>query len=172
MRTRSGLIFIAAILFAAVALWAWFVFTGDDFTGEKGPPSEPVAVPTFVDVSLEAGVVFQHESGARGQKYNPETFGPGAGWIDYDGDDRLDLLLVNGNRLEGPRESGIVSRLLRNTGDGRFEDVTAAAGLAVPLYGMGFPPFERISGSISAFRARIWIPSRSGPCWKGSPTRP
>jgi hypothetical protein len=103
----------------------------------RGPgPARPRVV--FTDVTAEAGIDSRHESGARGRLLNPETFGPGAGWLDYDGDGLPDLLLVNGNVLEGPPDPLATSRLSRNRGGGRFEDVTAAAGLAVPLYGMGF----------------------------------
>src|SRR5262249_20393838 len=48
------------------------------------------------------------------------------------------LLLVNGNSLQGGLDPRVTCRLFRNLGHGRFEDATAAAGLAVPLYGMGF----------------------------------
>src|SRR5690606_22014626 len=46
----------------------------------------------FTDITEPAGLRFRHDSGARGKKYNPETFGPGAGWIDYDVDGHIDLL--------------------------------------------------------------------------------
>ena len=38
----------------------------------------------LIDVTSEAGIAFRHESGARGEMLNPETFGPGAGFLDYD----------------------------------------------------------------------------------------
>ena len=70
--------------------------------------------------------------------FNPETFGPGAGWFDFDGDGRLDLLCINGNVLRGSPDPAKVAALYHNRGDGTFEDVTARAGLDVPIYGMGF----------------------------------
>ncbi len=102
------------------------------------PPAGPTSGPPFTDVTAAAGIDFTHESGARGEKLNPETFGPGAGWFDHDGDGLLDLLLVNGNVLRGEPDPAARSKLYRNLGDGRFEDVTAAAGLDVAFYGMGF----------------------------------
>src|SRR5882672_10978163 len=42
---------------------------------------------------------------------------------DFDGDGRTDLYVVNSGR-------GSANRLFRNRGDGRFEDVAAAAGVA------------------------------------------
>ncbi len=52
----------------------------------------------------------------------------GACFFDYDGDGKPDLFLV--------ASDGGKSRLLHNVGDGRFEDVTAKAGLA--SVGVGF----------------------------------
>ncbi|MCZ6792175.1 MAG: FG-GAP-like repeat-containing protein [Planctomycetota bacterium] len=133
-RTTSLALGIAVILTlgsgAALLLWG-------PWRGNGSPPAGPPRGVPFRDVSAEAGIRFRHESGARGKKYNPETFGPGATWLDYDGDDRVDLLLVNGNVLEGPVDPAAVSRLYRNLGDGRFEDVTEPAGLALPFYAMG-----------------------------------
>ncbi|HKD99504.1 MAG TPA: CRTAC1 family protein, partial [Planctomycetota bacterium] len=62
----------------------------------------------------------------------------------YDGDGRLDLLFVNQRRWPGheadypsPASRPATPRLYRNAGDGRFEDATEAAGLAVEMCGMG-----------------------------------
>lgn len=92
----------------------------------------------FSDVTAAAGIRFQHESGARGKVFNPETFGPGGGWLDHDGDGRLDLLLVNGNLLGSRLDESIRPILYRNSGDGRFEDVSARLGLSRAFYAMGF----------------------------------
>jgi hypothetical protein len=92
----------------------------------------------FVDVAREAGVTFRHTSGRSGRLYLPETFGAGCAFLDYDRDGRLDLFLVNGAALPGyPRKGPFYPALYRNRGDGRFEDVTRRAGLAVERYGMG-----------------------------------
>jgi hypothetical protein len=77
-------------------------------------------------------------SGASGRYYLPETMGAGCTVLDYDGDGDLDLFLVNSARLPG--DSGkepAYPALYRNKGDGRFEDVTRAAGLASERYGLG-----------------------------------
>ena len=60
--------------------------------------------------------------------------GFGAGWIDYDNDGNLDLLVVNG-AVRGRERAGEVgfgqpNQLFRNLGDGAFEEVSAQAGLA------------------------------------------
>jgi tetratricopeptide (TPR) repeat protein len=131
-RRRILLSSVTVLVLALAGLAAWLL---------RGPSRLPrSAAPRVVltDVTAEAGIDFQHESGARGRFLNPETFGPGAGWLDYNGDGLPDLLLVNGNVLEGPPEPRPACALYRNKGGGRFEDVTAAAELVEPLYGMGF----------------------------------
>ena len=92
----------------------------------------------FTDVTTVVGVKFQHEAGATGKKWYPETMGAGGGFVDYDGDGSQDILLVNGRRWPAKRQEPEPSmRLFRNQGDGTFIDVTQASRLNVPLYGMG-----------------------------------
>ncbi|MCK7592992.1 CRTAC1 family protein [Pseudomarimonas salicorniae] len=108
----------------------------------REPPkgTELPALP-FVDVTSEAGIDFVHRSGATGERLLPETMGGGVAWLDHDGDGLEDLLLVDSGPWPGAAgyaEWPGALRLYRNRGDGRFEDVTAAAGLAgVKSYGMG-----------------------------------
>ena len=92
----------------------------------------------FVDITNGSGISFHHTNGATGKRFMPETTVGGAAWIDCDGDGRLDLYLVNGNEhpdVGGP--GGVGNVLYRNLGDGRFEDVTAAAGVGDRGYGSG-----------------------------------
>lgn len=90
---------------------------------------------TYVDVTAAAGIDFRHENGASGKKYLPETMGSGVGMLDYDGDGDQDLLFVQSNHWNGARNATM--RLYRNDGGWSFRDVTEAAGLDVPCYGMG-----------------------------------
>jgi hypothetical protein len=132
---------------AGVALWvAALPLAGcrrDD--PEPVKPAAPAATPpvpvTFRDVTREAGIAFVHNSGAYGRKYLPETMGSGLAFLDYDGDGRQDLFLVNGSdwreRRAGKGGRKSTQALYRNRGDGTFEEVTAKAGLAVELYGIG-----------------------------------
>jgi enediyne biosynthesis protein E4 len=105
------------------------------------PPAAPQAGPasavTFTDVTRQAGIAFVHNSGAFGRKYLPETMGSGLAFLDYDGDGRQDLFLVNSADWPGHRRRASTPALYRNRGDGTFEDVTARAGLAVEIYGIG-----------------------------------
>ena len=92
----------------------------------------------LTDVTAAAGIDFRHTSGAYGAKRLPETLGPGCAFFDYDADGWPDILLVNGMEWPGHREPHPTTmRLYRNNRNGTFTDVTARAGLAVEIYGMG-----------------------------------
>ncbi len=90
---------------------------------------------------------FAYDRGVTGSAWPVETTGGGVGLLDYDGDGRLDLFFAQGGplipaRADG-RGSGSASQsdstdvLLRNLGGGRFEDVSALAGLTPQGYGQG-----------------------------------
>ena len=91
----------------------------------------------LTDVTQAAGIDFKHNTGAFGAKYLPETMGPGCAFIDYDGDGWLDILLINGADWPGHKQRRTTMRLYHNNRNGTFTDVTAAAGLAIEMYGMG-----------------------------------
>ncbi len=100
--------------------------------------SGAVAWGRLTDVTREAGIQFKHTNGRGGRLYFPETTGSGCAFLDFDNDGRLDLFLINGSRLPGFNGRGpFYPALYRNRGNGTFEDVTRAAGLAVEHYGMG-----------------------------------
>jgi enediyne biosynthesis protein E4 len=92
---------------------------------------------TFRDITLEAGIHFVHDNGASGKKYLPETMGPGCAFIDYDNDGWPDILLINGESWPGHPGPRSTPKLYHNNHDGTFTDVTAKAGLAIPLFGLG-----------------------------------
>jgi hypothetical protein len=91
------------------------------------------------------GVDFAHVTGARGDKWMPETMGGGVAVLDYDSNGRPDLLFVSGSYWPGdPRASKHHSSLslYRNLGPDsaglpRFENATRQAGLEAVFYGMG-----------------------------------
>jgi hypothetical protein len=92
---------------------------------------------TFRDITAQAGINFVHNNAAFGKKYLPETMGPGCAFIDYDGDSYPDVLLVNGEDWPGHTKSRSTLKLYHNNQNGTFTDVTAKAGLAVTMFGMG-----------------------------------
>lgn len=91
----------------------------------------------FVDVASEAGLDVVNVSGDPRRWYIPESNGNGAGWLDFDQDGDLDLFLGNGQRLryvDDGSELVVVreatSRLYRNHGFLRFEDISLETGAA------------------------------------------
>jgi hypothetical protein len=87
-------------------------------------PASPLR---FEDVAASAGLDFKLGHAGRSPLNVLETAGGGAAFLDFDSDGLLDALLV------GPHRLG----LFRNTGGGRFRDVTAASGLDPARYWMG-----------------------------------
>jgi enediyne biosynthesis protein E4 len=91
----------------------------------------------FRDITAQAGIHFMHNNGAFGKKYLPETMGPGCAFIDYDNDGWPDILLINGENWPGHPGAATTPKLYHNNHDGTFTDVTAKAGLGVPMFGLG-----------------------------------
>jgi tetratricopeptide (TPR) repeat protein len=87
----------------------------------KPPPQIKVQ---FVDVTKEAGIV----SYVREPSQSFVSFlGPGACFLDYDNDGKIDLLLADNGTQGG-------MSLLHNLGGGKFEDITKQAGLDASLH--------------------------------------
>ena len=86
---------------------------------------------TFEDVAGRAGlsepIIY---GGVEQKKYIIETNGCGVAFLDYDNDGWVDILLLNGTRLEGfPKGKEPQIKLYRNKRDGTFSDVSAGSGL-------------------------------------------
>ena len=102
------------------------------------PLPDKFAPVEFTDVTAQAGIKFRHNNGAYGKKYLPETTGSGCAFLDYDNDGWQDSLLINSTDFEdAPKKRRSVMALYHNNQNGTFTDVTVAAGLAKPMYGMG-----------------------------------
>ncbi len=107
--------------------------------------SEQIASQTaqieFVDVAADAGIRFAYFNGAEAVEEGRRMFqftGGGIAVLDYDGDGGPDLYFTQGGRwpLQDDQAEHL-DRLFRNCGDGRFKDVTAAAGLAENRFSQG-----------------------------------
>jgi hypothetical protein len=109
--------------------------SGHALPAQAGPAAAPGF--QFVDVTAQAGIHFQHNSGAYGGKLLPETLGSGCAFLDYDRDGWQDILLINGMNWPNHKAQRSTLRLYHNNGNGTFTDVTARAGLDLELYGMG-----------------------------------
>lgn len=90
--------------------------------GGEQRPSGPLRL---VDVSAAAGL--------EGVASGGNTHGVGLAFTDLDGDGWADIVVVNGRSNVTGETFG--SRLLRNRGDGTFEDATTSSGLGAALEG-------------------------------------
>ena len=93
------------------------------------PLSAVAVVPAAIPVRFvaQANAFGLKDPGASGSEIGPSM---GACFFDFDGDGKPDLFLVSGT-------ANGASRLLHNLGDGRFEDVTQAAGIQLTGSGLG-----------------------------------
>lgn len=93
----------------------------------------------YEDIAAQAGLKFRHVSGeADNKQYILETTGSGVALFDFDTDGLLDIFLVNGRPWNLPKASPApTSRLFRNLGGLRFEDVTKDSGLIRTGWGQG-----------------------------------
>ena len=103
------------------------------------PPSAPSPAIRFTDVAAKSGVTLTNVCGNKDTKdYIVEINGNGAAFFDYDNDQDMDLLLVNGSTLEQLAKGGDpMAALYRNDGKGNFEDVTTATKLGRKGWGVG-----------------------------------
>src|SRR6185369_816632 len=98
--------------------------------------------PIFDDVAAETGLNFRHHNGMTDKFYLPEIMGAGGALFDYDGDDDLDVFLVQGAELGSTKPNGTLpqGKLFRNDFEGRklqFTDVTQKSRIRATGYGMG-----------------------------------
>lgn len=92
------------------------------------------------DITDATGITFVHTDGSSGRRYIVETVASGLATFDYDGDGLIDIYFLNGAPLPGSEvdpDDPPTNRLYRNNGDGTFTDVTRAAGVGDPGFGLG-----------------------------------
>jgi len=85
----------------------------------------------FTDVAGRSKFTYRTNNDFTGRKYFPQPMCGGVAAIDYNNDGLMDLFFTNGAKLPELEKTSpsYYNCLLRNNGDGTFEDVTAKAGL-------------------------------------------
>jgi hypothetical protein len=145
--TAIGLATVA-VAWAGLALWRKGpkpYAPGEEMDGitsdlaRSTPPDYPRVL--FSNVAGQAGIHFDHLQGKRTTQL-PEDMGSGAAWGDYDndGDDDLYVCDIAAPLTATPEEVAASTggnRLYSNNGDGKFTDVTSAAGVGFKGAGMG-----------------------------------
>ncbi|MGE0190938.1 MAG: CRTAC1 family protein [Planctomycetota bacterium] len=158
---RVGTLTLASLVFALVAC-------GEETPLPRDVARWAAAGSTrlrFDDASAASGISAVNHTGRAGTKeFLIEAMGPGPAWLDADGDGWLDLFLPDGEGLgayelvevpePGTRRARPLLRrrddadspggdtLWRNRGDGTFEDVTRAAGIAGRGWSFGALAFD------------------------------
>ena len=117
---------------------AWLVLSGWWLvsSGEEPEPKRP----HFTDIASKSNFAYRTDNNFTGRKYFPQTMCGGVAAFDFDNDGRMDLFFTNGAKLPELEKTDprFYNCLLRNRGDGTFEDVTAHAGLLGKDLGFSF----------------------------------
>jgi enediyne biosynthesis protein E4 len=131
-RSHARLAFFAGLILSALTLRSPGV---KHFRALAAPTKLPVEI-EFKDIAVEAGLTAPTIFGEEWTKnYILEQTGAGVAIFDYDNDGLMDIFVVNGTTLSGTDHA--TNHLYRNTGNLRFEDVTARAGLTRTGWGQG-----------------------------------
>jgi hypothetical protein len=98
---------------------------------------KPLGMPAAI-VFREQDLPFQYDRGETGSAWPVETTGGGVGLLDFDGDGRIDLFFAQGGPLKPGKDTRHLSDvLLRNLGNGQFEDISERVQLSPKGYGQG-----------------------------------
>ena len=94
---------------------------------------------TFTDVTKQTDLAnFRHENGATGDRWFPEAMGGGAGFVDLDGDEWIDIVLVGGGTFQQDADDKTQKLwAFKNKGGTSFEQVDVF-GPGTNLTGIGF----------------------------------
>jgi enediyne biosynthesis protein E4 len=105
----------------------------------QSPADAPALfVPTYRDDAESAGLRFVFENGRSPRRQLPETTAGGVALLDYDGDGRMDVYVVQGGVFPpSPSRPSGGDRLFHNRGDGTFEDVSERSGIGRLSRGYG-----------------------------------
>ena len=104
----------------------------------KNPANPAVTAPVasqawLEDITEKSGINFVHDVGRVGTYFMPESLGSGAAIFDFDGDERMDVLLLQ----NAGTNSTSHHQLFHQQPDGQLRNVSEASGLDLPGHGMG-----------------------------------
>src|SRR6516165_7321547 len=93
--------------------------------------AQPPKRPHFTDMASRSKFSYITNNDLSLRKYFPQPICGGVAIFDFDNDGRMDIFFTNGAKLPELKKTGpsFYNCLLRNKGDGTFEDVTKKAGL-------------------------------------------
>ena len=88
--------------------------------------------PHFTDIAPRSRIAYVTNNNYTGRKYFQQPMCGGVAILDFDNDGRMDIFFSNGAKLPELKktDASFYNCLLRNKGDGTFEDVTTHAGIA------------------------------------------
>lgn len=93
----------------------------------------------FTEITEQVGLKFVHDPAVEGEYSFPEIQGSGGGFLDYDNDGDLDILMLNGSYRNKNVPNPPKNKLFRQENDGTFTDVTESSGIknTDPSFGLG-----------------------------------
>src|SRR5260370_29546965 len=85
----------------------------------------------FTNIAPRSTFTYVTNNDLSPRKYFPQPIAGGVAIFDFDNDGKMDIFFTNGAKLPELKKTGpsFYNCLLRNKGDGTFEDVTKKAGL-------------------------------------------
>ena len=94
----------------------------------------------FTDIAPRSKFAYFTNNDLSPRKYFVQPMAGGVAIFDFDNDGKMDIFLTNGAKLPALNKTSpaFYNTLLRNKGDGTFEDVTAKAGLLGENLGYNF----------------------------------
>src|SRR5258708_12453447 len=92
---------------------------------------QPPRRPHFTNIAPHSTLTYLTNNDLSPRKYFPQPIAGGVAIFDFDNDGKMDIFFTNGAKLPELKKTGpsFYNCLLRNKGDGTFEDVTKKAGL-------------------------------------------